>query len=139
MQVATNTKQSSTCTATIPIIECNETSSLWNFHDNLIALSTIMRDEPGDIDVELRQYLRQSVIPRHNDPLKYWQTLKHAYPVLFNIAIKHLAITATFVPSERLFSKAGIIKSDIRNRLNPTRLTTLLFLGSLNREDWGFI
>lgn len=125
----TNTNQSSTYTATISSTECNETNSLWNFHDNLVASSTKIRDEPGGINVELRQYLSQSVIPRHNDPLKYWQTLKHAYPVLFNIAIKYLAITATSVPSERIFSKAGIIKSDLRNRLTPTRLNMLLFFG----------
>lgn len=67
----TNTNQSSTYMATIPSIECNETNSLWNFHDNLVASSKI-RDEPGGINVELRQYLSQFVIPRHNDPLKYW-------------------------------------------------------------------
>lgn len=139
MQDATNTNQNSTCTKTTPIMKCNETGTLWNFHDNLVASSTLTRDEPGGINVELRQYLNQPVIPRHNDPLKYWQTLKHAYPMLFNIAIKYLAVTATSVPSERLFSKAGIIKSDIRNRLTPNRLNMLLFLGSLNREDWGFI
>lgn len=109
MQVSTGKNQNSTCTATIPI-ECN---SLWNFHDNLVASSTKIRDEPGGINIELRQYLSQPVISRHNDPLKYWQTLKQAYPVLFNIAIKYLAIIGISVSSERIFSKAGITKLEI--------------------------
>lgn len=119
-----------------PVVEYNETENLWKFHDHLVASSTITRDDPGGINVELRQYLNQSTIPRNQDPLKYWQTVKHAYPVLHNIAKKYLSVIATSVPSERLFSKAGNIKSDARNRLTPKRLNVLLFLGSLNREDW---
>lgn len=116
------------------VIEHN--STLWNFHDNLVATSAVTRDDPGGINVELRQYLNQCVIPRNHDPLKAWQTLKHAYPTLFNIAKKYLALVATSVPSERLFSKAGIIKSQLRNRLTASRLNTLLFLGSLTLEEW---
>jgi len=116
------------------ITECNNT--LWNFHDTLVATSAITRDDPGEINVELRQYLNQCLTSRNHDPLKTWQTLKHAYPVLFNIAKKYLAIVATSVPSERLFSKAGIIKSQLRNRLTASRLNILLFLGSLTLEDW---
>jgi len=101
-----------------------------------VASSTVTRDDPGGINVELRQYLNQPIIPRDQDPLKYWQNVKHAYPVLFDIAKKYLSVIATSVPSERLFSKAGIIKSNARNRLTPKRLNVLLFLGSLNRDDW---
>lgn len=123
----------------IPVVEYDQTKNLWKFHDHLIASCATTRDDPGGINVELRQYLNQSVIPRHHDPLKYWQTIKHAYPVLFNIAKKYLSVIATSVPSERLFSKTGIIKSDARNRLTAKRLNILLFLGSLNYEDWEFI
>ena len=59
----------------------------------------------GEINVELRQYLNQSVISRICDLLKEWQNLKHAYPTSFNIAKKYLTIVATSVPFERLFSK----------------------------------
>ena len=135
-----STNENQNCTATIPV-ECNETNnSLWNVHDNLVSCTNI-RNEPDSsgINIELKQYLTQPVISRHNDPLKYWQTLKYGYPTLFNIAIKYLAIVGTSVSSERMFSKAGIIKSESRNRLIPARLNKLLFLGSLTREEWGFI
>lgn len=76
-----------------PVTEYNSSeSTLWNFHDTLVATSAVTRDDPGGINVELRQYLNQCVIPRNHDPLKAWQTLKHAYPTLFNIATKYLAI-----------------------------------------------
>lgn len=122
--------------STTSVTECNQTGNLWKFHDHLVVSSTATRDDPGGINVELRQYLNQSIIPRHHDPLKYWQTVKHAYPVLFDIAKKYLSVIATSVSSERLFSKAGIIKSDARNRLTANRLNILLFLGSLDYEDW---
>lgn len=116
----------------------NQTNKLWQLHNNLAISAVASCDNPGGINVELRQYLNQPIIPRQNDPLKYWQTVKHAYPVLFKIAKKYLSVVATSVPSERLFSKAGIIKSESKNRLTPKRLNILLFLGSLNYEDWEF-
>lgn len=50
------------------------------FYDNLVTSTVVSRDDSG-INVELRQYLNQAIIPRHNDPLKYWQSVKHAYSV----------------------------------------------------------
>lgn len=120
------------------LFDVENKENIWNLHDNLVASSNTPRDEPGGINVELRQYLNQSVISRHDDPLKYWQILKNAYPTLFKIAKQYLAVVATSVPSERMFSKAGLIKTDIRNRLSPTRLNILLFLQSLDCEYWKF-
>lgn len=122
-----------------PVVEYNQTGNLWKLHDHLVVSSVATRDDPGGINVELRQYLNQSIIPRHYNPLKYWQSIKHAYPVLFDIAQKYLSVIATSVPSERLFSKAGIIKSESRNRLTPNRLNVLLFLASLSYEDWELL
>lgn len=118
-------------------MECK--SVLWNLHDTMVATSPVTRDDPEGINVELRQYLNQPVLPRNHDPFKAWQTLKYAYPILFKIAKKYLAVVATSVPSERLFSKAGIIKCQLRNRLTPSRLNALLFLGSLTLEDWELV
>ncbi|KYN06411.1 Zinc finger BED domain-containing protein 4, partial [Cyphomyrmex costatus] len=116
--------------------ENNITQGLWSFHDNLAALPIATTSDDSGMHLELRQYLHQSVIPRHSNPLQYWQTLKAIYPILFKIAKQYLAVVATSVPAERLFSKAGLIKSDIRNRLKPSRLNSLLFLQSVEYEDW---
>ncbi|XP_011859968.1 PREDICTED: zinc finger BED domain-containing protein 4-like [Vollenhovia emeryi] len=137
IQVPTDEIESVNANALISSNDCKEHEGLWAFHDNLVISSTVTHDNPGGINVELRQHLNQPVIARYHNPLQYWQTLKPAYPTLFNIAKKYLAIVATSVPSERLFSKAGIIKSEARNRLTPKRLNILLFLQSLTREDWN--
>lgn len=52
-------------------VECSETENLWKFHDALVVSSAETRDNSGGINVELRQYLNQCVIPRYYDPLKY--------------------------------------------------------------------
>ncbi|KAG5306571.1 ZBED1 protein, partial [Acromyrmex insinuator] len=116
--------------------ENNITKDLWSFHDNLTALFIDTISDDSGMHFELRQYLHQSVIPRHSNPLEYWQTLKAVYPTLFKIAKQYLAVVATSVPTERLFSKAGLIKSDIRNRLKSSRLNSLFFLQSVEYEDW---
>ncbi|KYN21735.1 hypothetical protein ALC57_05886, partial [Trachymyrmex cornetzi] len=51
-------------------------------------------------------------------------------------AIKSLTIIATSVPAERLFSKAGRIMSEDRNKLSSKHLSQLLFLSSLDIRYW---
>ncbi|XP_036148827.1 zinc finger BED domain-containing protein 1-like [Monomorium pharaonis] len=111
--------------------------NVWNIHQSLVESCASSVDEPGGMNLELRQYLNQPIIPREQDVFKFWQTLRPAYPTLFVMAISYLSIVATSVPSERMFSKAGIIKSDLRSRLSGKRLNSLLFLGSLSEEIWG--
>ena len=49
------------------------------------------------------------------------------FPILSQLARKYLAIPATSVVSEHLFSDAGSLISPLRNRLNPTLVTKMLF------------
>lgn len=58
------------------------------------------------------------------------------YPHIAKVAEPYLSIVATSVASERLFSKAGNIMSAKRNRLKGEKLQHLLFLSSLNLDDW---
>ena len=41
------------------------------------------------------------------NPLMYWKINSNKFPLLSNLARKHLAIPATSVPVKRLFSIAG--------------------------------
>ena len=62
------------------------------------------------------------------DPLIFYKTFHGNYPLLSKAARVLLAITATSVPPESVFSSAGIIQDDQRNRMSCELLDTLVFI-----------
>lgn len=99
-----------------------------------LKLTTMLSE---NVSFEIRQYLSQPVIPRYENPLKYWSSMKLAFPSLYKLVIKYVSIIGTSVSSERVFSQAGDIKTDNRSGLSGEHLNKLLFLSSLARKDWG--
>lgn len=57
----------------------------------------------------VKQYIELPYLDRKCDPLKFWNDKKCLFPRLSKIPQKYLCIPASSVPSERLFSKAGIL------------------------------
>ncbi|XP_043271191.1 E3 SUMO-protein ligase ZBED1-like [Venturia canescens] len=114
-----------------------EENSLEAFHENLSRSSqSQVSTETGDlIPTDLKHYLSQPTHPYSEHPLEYWHN-NNVYPDLKKAANRYLHIVATSVPSERLFSKAGNIMTERRNRLSPKHLQELLFLSSLSRQNW---
>lgn len=115
--------------------EKNSELDIWDIHRKLAQ-------EKNKIKVtnkcsELSLYLSNPVSTLKDDPLNVWESTKHVYPNLYPIARKYLSPVATSVPSERLFSKAGLTVSQRRNRLSSGALTRLLFLGSLPESYWS--
>jgi len=89
--------------------------------------------ESSGLCLEIKSYINSSVISFKDDPIEYWQLQSNQF--LKQIALKHLSIVSTSVPSERLFSKAGLIMTETRNRLLGKRLYKLLFLSSLELDE----
>ncbi|XP_068221932.1 zinc finger BED domain-containing protein 4-like [Palaemon carinicauda] len=77
--------------------------------------------------IELRRYLEEPIIPRDEDPLKWWKMHSVLFPKLHALAKKFLCIPATSVPSDRLFSKAGELISHRRSALSDTNINMILF------------
>lgn len=77
---------------------------------------------------EIKQYQTYPVIDGNEDPLKWWQRNGIDFPLLCQFARKYLAIQASSSPSERLFSKAGLVSSPSRAQLKPEKVDMLTFL-----------
>lgn len=86
----------------------------------------IYRCPLSDAIIDIRQYLERPPISSDKCPIEYWSNSNLEF--LKTFALSYLCIPATSVPSERIFSKAGLIHSEARNRLKPKRLNELLFL-----------
>ena len=77
--------------------------------------------------LELNSYLTRAVIDPTEDPYEWWKEDDKKYPNVFMLAKNKLFVPATSVPSERLFSKAGTIITDRRNRLKPSNTEKIIF------------
>lgn len=103
---------------------------IWDMFDKSVQNLTANATEQSSAIIELRSYTDEAMISRKEDPLAYWQKREPTYPRLSKLAKKYLMIPATSVPCERVFSKAGELITDRRNRLSATHTKQILFLNA---------
>jgi len=87
--------------------------------------------------MECAEYDALPAVSRDVDPLKWWREATHRVSSLRRLAARYLAIQATSVASESLFSAAGFIISDRRSSLKPDN-AELLTLMHANDEVRAF-
>ena len=80
------------------------------------------------INKEITSYLDHPVLKPDTDPLVWWRDENTRFSNLANLAKRYLCICGTSVPSERVFSSAGHINNNLRNRLLPENVNKLVFL-----------
>jgi hypothetical protein len=89
---------------------------------------------------ETTRYLCEPCIDLDENPLDWWKANEHRYPIVAKMARDFLAIPASSVPSEQLFSQAGDVITKKRNRLLEQSSSAVLLLKSwLNQktvDDW---
>lgn len=78
-------------------------------------------------DEELEAYLREKSQPNAN-PLQWWKDNASRFPTIAHVARQTLAIPATSVPSERVFSKTGRLVTKLRNRISRKMVDQIIFL-----------
>ena len=84
--------------------------SLLEYHESGIDSNGSSPATASDqVEKEIVQYKAEVEIDSTADPLAWWKLHHHRYPLLSVLERKFLCITATSVPSERLFSEAGTI------------------------------
>ncbi|KAF2902209.1 hypothetical protein ILUMI_03985 [Ignelater luminosus] len=90
--------------------------------------SQVQREERNAIACELDFYLKSVRIDRNRDPYSWWAANAKQYPNLTKFAKIYLSAPCSSVYSERLFSEAGLIYEDKRNRLLPLNAEKLVFI-----------
>jgi hypothetical protein len=63
---------------------------------------------------------------KHVCPFAWWSTHREEFPILHQIAMDHMAIPATSIAAEQLFSGMGLMCTARRNRLKPQRIRELV-------------
>ena len=96
-----------------------------------VSLNTLFGEDyftqdPDHNEVEL--YFNEPCIPPQENPLQWWRKNEGRYRKLSVLAKEYLAIPATSVPAERVFSTAGLIVNCLRTRLSPEHVDMLIFL-----------
>ena len=77
---------------------------------------------------ELVRYEAEEVLDLDSNPLKWWKERRKLFPILSDLSSKLFSLPATNVPSERIFSCAGNIITEKRNRLLSSNVDKLVFL-----------
>ena len=98
----------------------------------LDVISEIITDSNSDTPsttTEVEKFLSESLLDyKTGNPYTWWGQNKKRFPMLSVLAQCYLCPAATSVPSERLFSAAGNLHDDKRNRILPTLTEDLLFI-----------
>ena len=98
----------------------------------LDVISEIITDSTGDTPAttsEVEKFLSEPLLDyKTGNPYTWWGQNKKRFPMLATLAQHYLCPPATSVPSERLFSAAGNLHDDKRNRILPTLTEDLLFI-----------
>ncbi|XP_071852987.1 zinc finger BED domain-containing protein 4-like [Apostichopus japonicus] len=91
------------------------------------------------IGQEIGLFLADPLQERSGNPLQWWKFNCHRFPLLAKLARKYLCVPPSSVPSERLFSEAGDLYEEKRNRLDPAKAEMILFIrGNLPRLDFKY-
>ncbi|XP_008178503.1 zinc finger BED domain-containing protein 1-like [Acyrthosiphon pisum] len=121
--ILNNNHQEDTCCVPINV----ESNVLWKQFDTKVSQVRSTLSTGITASLIIRQYLEMPYLNRKQSPLDFWKKNKNTFPELYMLQIKYLSVPATSVPSERVFSKAGQITNDRRNRLHPKNLDFIIF------------
>ena len=86
------------------------------------------------IDAEVERYIAEPVHIRN--PLMWWKHYEQRFPSLAILARNFLCVMGTSVPSERVFSIAGLTVTKTRAKLKANVVDEIVFLNkALNNSD----
>ena len=83
-------------------------------------------DMQSKSELEFMHYIAEP--DSKEDALNWWRTMEPVFPLLSRVAKQYLCITASSVPSERIFSTADNLIKNRRASLSPENVDMLLFM-----------
>ena len=105
-------------------VKLEEITDSW-LDDVIYCGNDLVSENPVEAEVN-RYFMEQG--DKSGDPLLWWKNREVLYPILSKLAKKYLAIPASSVPSERIFSLAGNLVTKKRVNLLPENVHLLIFL-----------
>ena len=91
-------------------------------------------DENENAEDEIFKYQAEPVLIRN--PLDWWRHYSGRFPRLAKLAKEFLCIMGTSVPSERVFSIAGLIVTKTRNKLDSEIVDEIIFLNKVLHQQY---
>ncbi|TWW54792.1 hypothetical protein D4764_01G0007630 [Takifugu flavidus] len=85
-------------TATTSASASEQNHNLWALLDNYVESQHRISSASASAAVEIQRYLKEQILTRAEDPLKYWVAQKTLNPTLWKLACKYLCIPASSVP-----------------------------------------
>lgn len=83
-------------------------------------------DEEDENEVDI--YFNLKTAKLGSNPLHWWKNNEKRFPILCELSKEFFGISATSVPSERLFSDVGNVITNKRSSLKPEKVEKLIFL-----------
>ena len=96
--------------------------------DFLFQTNCDINPEPKTYVEELESYLEEPEIESTRNPLHWWRENEERFPRIAKVARKYLAVPASSIASERVFSTAGNIMNKKRCSLSSKHLNILIFI-----------
>jgi hypothetical protein len=93
-------------------------------------MDSIFGEEESDNDNEneVDMYFNLKAAKHGSNPLSWWKNNEKRFPILCEFSKEFFGISATSVPSERLFSDVGNVITNKRSSLKPEKVEKLIFL-----------
>ncbi|XP_050314913.1 E3 SUMO-protein ligase ZBED1-like [Anthonomus grandis grandis] len=128
-ETATTAEKETELNVNISESDSDEELSIWGaFQKTVFSNAQPKSTANSQAIVEVQRYLECDLVPRSKNPCEWWSENRYYYPLLSEIFQDTFCAIATSVPCERLFSKAGQIITERRNRINSNKASMLIFL-----------
>ena len=111
--------------------ECNEQTGIDDSDDDIGSEQGIAEIRKK-VEAEVRMMRKAKDLPNFGDmqvsPLSWWAKHATIYPSLAELARIVLGIPGSQIECERVFSLAGLLTSQLRNRMSPENLDSIVFV-----------